>query len=656
MKRQIILIAVILFMAAFALRAWNLDSSRSDPASPPGWRDDELSNAFVVSPLVMKGDIRLYYSHASGHEGLYHLLHAPFIQAFGSGYVGIRGLSVVLGALSVAMTFLAGREIFGTWAALIAALAMLPSFWSLMYSRSGQRHILLLPVTLAAFWAFWRACEFHSAPLTPALPPASKGKGKMRYFVLAGGLFGVNFYTYFVARGVPLIPAALAVHAAIFHREKLRQNARGLALMFAITAALAAPLFIAIAGEPGAETRIAELAVPIYALRDGDPSLLITYTARTAGMFAFTGDNEALYNLPYRPIFGPLGALLFFAGVLLALRRIKKPAYAFLLLWLGAGMAPGALSVPAASLGHTILAMPAAYLLMALPLSAVWQAVKEMPRRRWAALALIAAALVWEGARNLHDYFIAWPADGYVQVLHHTPVVDGARWLEANDAPQDVIFGSFIVERWDQVSFDLSVQRPEAWRVRWFDPRTSYIWPEGDGVAILPQYLNPPDALADLYAESLHATGTFRAYGGAEVLPHGEPFAAFERGLDWVGVSMDGKTLETLWRVREPLDLPDRPLIAKPPALEESATPRLYVFALLLPTDSEEPAAAVGGLGVDPYTLQVGDVFMQRLTFPDAPPGPYRIAVGLYDPHTGTRWKAAGGEDVVVWREEVTIP
>ena len=122
----------------------------------PGWRDDELINSLVISQHALDGDLAVYYADASGHEALYHVLNALMLGAFGPGVPGIRWLSAILGVVSVFLTFLVGRRLYGASLGLVASAALAVSFWSLMYSRTGIRHILLPVLALSAYLFFFR--------------------------------------------------------------------------------------------------------------------------------------------------------------------------------------------------------------------------------------------------------------------------------------------------------------------------------------------------------------------------------------------------------------------------------------------------------------------------------------------------------------------
>jgi hypothetical protein len=473
---------------------------------------------------------------------------------------------------------------------------------------------------------------------------------------------GVGFYTYFASRGLPLIVAAWGLYLLIWNRQLWTAIWKGLTLALLIAALLGLPLAITLWQQPEAETRVSEVARPLHDARQGDFSTLARYSLTTLSMFTHNGDEEWLYNVPHRPVFGIPGGILFWAGIVTALRGAFGPSHdprmALLLLWIGAGITPGALSVPAASLGHTILAQPVAMILPALAITGAgrwlaepssslvqpWWASHSASRLGLHAATILVGALIflgWEGVRGIRDYFSVWPADPFNRVLHHSDLHEAASWLNAQPSNRNVAIGSFLVERWDQQVMKLDLQG-EGWRVRAFDPRVAYIQIPGGGIAVLPEYL---------------AGGWGTAYLGSSI-PLDTPYAAhvveppddsssaaiaqFENGLALrtVEAAAEGSFLVVLttWRVEVPLVLPPFPLMSKPPVPGEDGTPRLAAFVQLLDSSGRRVAGA-DGLGVDPYTLYPGDVFVQRFDVPfaDVPAGSYVLIVGLYNPASGER-------------------
>ncbi|GAB4470589.1 MAG: hypothetical protein Kow00124_06850 [Anaerolineae bacterium] len=636
----------IALVIGVTLLAFTLRAAAHDRA-PLGWRDDELSNALVVSQHVLDGDVRLYYDDASGHEGLYHWLQAGALKLFGPGVWGIRGTSIMLGTAAVTLTYLLVRRMYGWPAALIAALALAVSFWSLMYSRSGQRHISVTVTTLLAFMALWRGVS------QAAEGPAAPRPFPWWPFAAAGLWMGLGFYTYFASRGLPLIIAAWAVYLLIWSRDLWRRVWRGLAVTLGVGVVLAVPLAVMLARQPEAEARVSELATPIYDALEGDFSTLGGYALTTLSMFTHDGDDEVLYNVANRPVFGPLGGLLFWVGVAIAvveaLGPARDPRAALLLLWTAAGLTPGMLSVPAASLGHTILAQAPAMVFPALALTraADWLAGQPADGMRQAGAAVLTAAALFlslETWRGIYDYFVVWPSDPFVRVLHYSDLYEASAWLRQHAETRDLAIGGFLVERWDQQAARLSLGQ-DGWRIRAFNPERAYPL-ISDGVAAVPAHFAGGWGVGGLGARlsGADAPGIYVLNGPGD-LAAAAPLAAFENGLTLLSVTVgEGDSsaavleLVTTWRVDRPLDLPPYPLFSKPPAPGEDDTPRLAIFVQLLDAGGAR-LTGDDGLGVDPYTLRPGDVFVQRHLIPldGLPPGDHRLVIGLYNPASGQR-------------------
>lgn len=163
--------AMVIVLLAFGLRVWAL------AGVPPGWRDDELIESLVVSQKILDGNLHFYYPDASGHEALYHALNAVFLAGFGPTALGIRLLSAILGTLAVPLTYAVGRRLSGPAVGLTAAALLAVSFWGLMYSRVGIRHVTTPVMALAAFGFFWQGLGLSGRARattprsSPSLPP-----------------------------------------------------------------------------------------------------------------------------------------------------------------------------------------------------------------------------------------------------------------------------------------------------------------------------------------------------------------------------------------------------------------------------------------------------------------------------------------------------
>ncbi len=319
--------AIVIVLAAFGLRMWQLNGV------PPGWRDDELINSLVISQHALDGHVAVYYADASGHEALYHLLNAIMLGLFGPNIVGIRVLSVFLGTLTVALTYQVGRRMFNAHVGLIAAAGLAFSFWSLMYSRIGLRHILTPPLMLLTVYFFWRGLQSGKWQVASGKEEKHHSSFTLRHaqgrlihhsqfiinYFLSGLFMSLGMYTYFASRGVPLILAAFCVFLAVVDWARFRRHWVGMLVMFGVTAVLSLPLFITLSQQPESEARVAELAVPVVEAQQGNFEPLIEFAMTTLSMFHSTGDGEWLYNIPDRPIFDIVGAIFFWVGVAIAI-------------------------------------------------------------------------------------------------------------------------------------------------------------------------------------------------------------------------------------------------------------------------------------------------------------------------------------------------
>lgn len=676
-KRHPDWIILVIAVVALLLRFWQLDSV------PPGWRDDELINSLAISQKVIDGDLAFYYADASGHEALYHVLSAGTLALFGPGVAGIRWLPAILGTATVILTYLLASLLFGRKVAIVAALALAVSFWSLMYSRIGIRHISLPVFMLASFYAFWRALKVSGA--MPGWNEVKKGDaGNARssaiWFALAGLFLGIGFYTYFASRGIPLIFLLFGIYLALFQRTALKRSWRGFLLMLGLALIVAIPLVVTLMRQPETEARVEELAVPLVEAREGNLAPLGEHIRRTLNMFHSDGDDEWLYNIPNRPVFGPVGAAFFWIGFLAALWYASKPilrfalrvvnaarplsaldpnpylegASAFVLIWWLVGISPGFVSVPAASLGHTIIAQSAVYIIVALPLLpfSSWLQ-RRFPSRRTFNNALAAAMagllLISIIARDLPDYFIEWPSRGMTRFLYRADIKDLAQYLNDHEEIQDIGVTGLLAGPWDRLALEIDLEDQQRTAPRWYDPRKTVILQlNGQPALVFRGYPGESALREDLYQPVLgeQAGGYTLARIDLQADPDHKP-TCFNNGLCLFASEYDPETgaLDLSWLVNQPLDLPRLPLISNPPPPGVYAGPRLSVFTQMVDSAG---SFLVGddGLWIDAAGLKPGDRFLQRHWLA-APAGieSATIIFGLYDPMTGERILVDDGRD-----------
>jgi hypothetical protein len=676
-------LVIIILLLAWFLR-WH-----ALMASPPGWRDDDLIELYTFSRRIVEEGPVLYFPGASGHEPLYHTLRAPIIALGGINQASARWVSAAAGLLTVLLTWSVGRRVLGRETGLIASALTAVAFWSLMYSRVAIRHIGMLPWALIAIYWGWRQLQDTEAPGLRAIAGIAVGTAGAMLTYYAGRLMPA-----LLTAAYPIIEVGhLCRRSSTHHRNRaiswlrhgvtrLREQRRlpGYVAGLAIGLLLAAPMFWTASHLPGADARVGELAVPIHALREGDPGPLLQTTWTTLGMFHARGDPEWLYNISERPVFGPVSATLFYLSLGLTLTKARQPEQRFLLLWLATGLAPAFISLPPSSFGHTILAMPTVYLALAslIPdlrrLLATW--VQQPGRSFIVAAGLVLVMLI--GARDLPDYFTTWTEHSMVQFLYRADYRALSRYLKGHTELDKVAVGSMLFGPWDKVA--LATDAPSnAGSIRWFNPARALIVIEGKDTPIFLQEegeRHPEIAVMLVQTNQITAPEGMQGYQVSpptippDAIRHDargralsiQPLAGAIRldAVSWQPPEAPESPgwLATRWTVEAPMPLPPETLIPNPPPPGVYHGPRLKVFAHLRCDATTGGTKRAGGcedgiagiddgMWVDPYSLRPGDVILQYHKFDDSEEvaAASSVVLGLYDPLTGERWTTERGED-----------
>jgi hypothetical protein len=270
--------------------------------------------------------------------------------------------------------------------------------------------------------------------------------------------------------------------------------------------------------------------------------------------------------------------------------------------------------------------------------------------------------LATNAIRDLRDYFVTWPQRGMVRFLYRADYRDVAHYLNAHPEITDVAVSSTLMGPWDRLALEVDTRR-DAVAVRMFNPERVLVYPAGSTSHLILPLASAVDpqvrAVIDRGWHPLeNDAGPFNVFvssGQGETwpqlaedwvtpaMPHSFANGMVLLGWGWPeGLPASGRavTLLTAWGVSGPLDMPPVPIVANPPPPGVYSGPRLAVFTHLLAADGTF-LAGDDGLWVDPLTLRTGDCFLQLHRFtlpPGAPPGPYTLELGLYDPLTGERW------------------
>jgi 4-amino-4-deoxy-L-arabinose transferase-like glycosyltransferase len=638
-----LMIVVLLIAALF--RFFAIDSA------PPGWRDDELIE-FGMDQRIVQGWRPLFISEAEGHEPVYHYLHAGTIVLFGENIIGYKWLPFAFGLLTIALTFALARRMFDARVGLLAAALMAVSFWPIMYSRLGIRHIGLLPWMLGAFYLLYPSLTAKSAE--------GAEKRKIKYLrVLGGGIcLAAGLMTYFAGRAVPIILIGFLIYLLLFNRSILRRVWLPIGAAIAIGGLIALPMFIQIAQTPGSEKRTEVVGGPLIELSKGNLKPAIETTLGTLGMFTFAGDPESLYNVSGRPVFDWITGIFFYLGVLLSLMRLKRVENGFALAWLVIGLAPAFVSLPAGSFSHTIAALPVVFVFIGVGVCEATSFVAKLIARmrecetarislsRYLAIALSVVLVGMGSWLTIRDYFGTWAHDDFVRFQYHAPTRDIAKWLDQNPDMVDVAIGTNPNELvLDPVALRLDLMRKDV-RARWFSPESTFVlMPKGVLIVSAMQFLDSKveecltTSVFDKQSIRLNDIVAFDLYKVdlAHFMPS-RTLGIFDGSIHLIASGPctnviqpgDQVKFETVWQI-----------------VARYSSTELKSFIHVLDSQNEV-VAGDDRLDVNVSTLLPGDVIYQigMVTLPATlEAGDYRVEVGLYQPDTNTRLLLPNGAD-----------
>lgn len=622
---------VALLLAAAFLRwvAWQ--------AAPPGLRYDETTVVYEADEI--RAGARPIYMDGSAEEALYHYLFAAAEDFIAPHLFTLRWLSAALSLIGVAAVYALGRRMFNPRVGILAAAIATGAFWSLMYSRLGLRIIALTPFVLVGMIFLWRGFT----------------RSRRRDFIISGVLFGLSAYTYSAARMLLVVFIGFPIILAILDRPFLRRHGLNFALAVFTAALVVLPLAYHIATVPAAERRLGEVEGPLDALANGDVRPLIDSALVTAGMFIATGDPEWLYNIPNRPVFDLLTGAIFFGAVILSLRRLRQPAYALVLIWLLAGLLPAVLTWPAASNSHSFLAQTPAFLLAAIGLDAL---AARWPKYGGIFILVVLAVFF---TVSLRDYFNRWATDDTVRREHQADIVQIARRIDQLPADRPIVFSSGAVMHWNPWSVTaFRLTAPIGYTAtRWFDARSSFIFPQGQTDltlinAALDDQPAPLDArlIEDLFPVVEPIVTSSTAYSATHLvsslntrlitLTQAEVTASAGPISSSVSLPLDfGDRLELIgYEVRRPIVAPGKNIrLTTYWRAEDRGTEPLSFFVHVLDAQGSIAAQWDGYTYSSDY-VQPGDIIAQVHFIPipaNFAEGTYRMQLGLYRSLTGER-------------------
>jgi 4-amino-4-deoxy-L-arabinose transferase-like glycosyltransferase len=645
---------LILLIAAFA-RIYAFGDS------PPGLQHDEIFKAMEGRALIERGDFRIFYPSNQGHEGGYVWVLGAAYLLFGASVMMIKFPPLAFGMLTVALTYRVMGELAGRRVGAVAAGLCAVSIWAVFTSRVGLRAVLLPVVVLLVIGGLGHLARVGRRAPRPL--PFISAVG-----IATAAALGLAVYTYTSAFALHIGFGAYILALAIFDRPLFRRLWRPLALIALMTLVSALPMLDARLNDPQGTNRVSTITRPLNDLLAGQPRELLDNATKLAGMFAFTGDPEARYNLPGRPLFVLPVGLLVYAGLALMIGRARRePLYAALLALLLAGLIPSLLTVSAPSFLRSIPALPVVMLAVALATDAIARALRDhrLAGALGAGVVLVTAVADWPA------YFDRWPRDEAVQMIYRDDLEALAHDLHRAD-PAGLTLVSTTDPALDAALF--AFYGSPAGHVAFFDGRTTLALPAPEGQRPATLYISPWSAITPPHApwltpefgaaplrplvrqdgEVAFARYTWDArdslaahiaanrpplYIATPPYPRGDPadwgaplaypvrfgdaleLVALELPRTRIATEFDGVNIQLYFRpLRDDLDAP------------------LSIFVHMARRDgrvhAQRDLLGVPTTGWSPAMLFIQDNFV--IAGP-TPPGPYWITLGVYDVSTGER-------------------
>jgi len=469
---------------------------------PPGLSHDEAFNGITALEVWLLGRREIFFEIYNGIEPLIVYWQALYLMLFGITPVAMRLVNVTAGLLIIPLTYtLANHQLrvhlgsrTARAGAFLAALGITLSFWAVFVSRLALRAITLPLLEMLAFYFLWRGLFADQEGDSSILAR------RFAYFALGGASLGAAMYTYLSSRFLPFVPM-LFFGYWLLRGQSRRGHWLGMLLFFACWGLVFAPLGVYYLNHPDVFGQRAGQVLNLPLALAGDLRPLITDTLRTLGMFSVVGADTSRYGLAGRPLFDPLGAVFFSAGLIVALARLRCPArqsapYAFLLIWWLVMLVPDFITGESPHFLRAIGALPPTYILWGLGILSIgaWLVPRVPAVARRLVLPALVLYLVATGWFTVRDYFGHWASDAEARAIYGADFTEVAHYLETNeDLEGPIALSAAYYRDWDRFRLDLQMHHHPPFVV-WFDGQQTLLLPP-PGSGIDPTYIFPRSAL-----------------------------------------------------------------------------------------------------------------------------------------------------------------
>jgi len=409
-RRLAILTLAALVLTAAALRLWRIDSL------PPGFHFDESFEGLEAWRILTDPSYRpIFLAGNFGVTPLNAYANALTFALFGlvggeAGPTAMRTTAAIAGVLGVLAVYALAAELRHldprrlTFAFPLLAAAVLATLrWHIHFSRMGIEPIFVPLLWAAATWLLLRGWRLQS----------------WASFAGCGLMLALAMYAYQGAWIIPFLMLPVVLHLWLSDGPQRRSaRLRGPLVAAGVALLLVLPLAWFFVNNPDLlllrPTQIAVIgdhpAAPATPWQNAWASALMFVP------FGQTGDLDPRRNVPGEPALNWWQFVPFVIGVVVALWRVRNPAYTTLLVGLVGLLLPGFLSEYAPHFHRILGASAPAALLCGLGLDTVVHWGLAQSRRTahrwpvWAAGVLVAALILGGAVVAARDYFVRWAA------------------------------------------------------------------------------------------------------------------------------------------------------------------------------------------------------------------------------------------------------
>ncbi len=588
---------------------------------PPGLHYDEAANAILSAEIGRGISLPVFIESYTGKEVLFFYLAGGLMRLVGESVFALRLMAAFTGMVTVAATYWLGRELgLSRQVALLAAALLAVSFWHLLFSRLGFRAI--------------------SQPLLQALTIAALFRGIRRqqwlWLVVSGVFLGLTAYTYLAARLFPIL-LLLALLPMLLNRKQWQLRWGQLAVTAVIALIVLSPLLTYFVTHPDAFwVRIGQVGASAESMTPLQGFL------RSLQMFFLRGDPYIRFNVPERPLFSLLWGALMVGGWIVTLaswKRVKtdwERSVIILLL-----LTPIVMILPTALATNEILpsnlrAIGMMPFLFFLPAKGLETILAEMVRRYQRPelmtrgfLTIAAVFMLVEAFSTAQAYFQEWGSNPNLFYETDGDLTAVAEFLNDQDLSEQTVYVAARYYQPPTVAFLSSAYND----VKWLPESNALVLPEsGPALYIFPQSSPVPEWAVPLPEnfKSIAENDAFTAYAlnsSPEIIPPNPMSVNFGYAAALVGYEVaeaaagEAMPVTLYWRIGGKPDVEYTPFVH----LEDNwGTRWSQANAFAYPTAQWEP----------------GELVVQRVDLPvtaGAPPGFYKVRVGLFNEETGNR-------------------